>query len=128
MNKFHATVFALLVAGAALLGAVAVTRTTGLGSSARHANDAAVSAQTKQLAVYAAKLRKELRARPPALPKIPKPPPPPATAAAAPAPQAPPRIVYHQPPPVVVTIHHSHGDDGSHEADGGGGGDGGGDD
>lgn len=119
MQKLNLTLVAALVAAAAVLGTVAVTRTTGLGSAARHANDAAVSARTKQLAAYAAKLRQELRAKPPALPKVPKPAP---AAAAAPT-SPPPRIVYHQPPPMVVTVHRNHGDDGSHEADGGGGGD-----
>jgi non-ribosomal peptide synthetase component E (peptide arylation enzyme) len=118
MNKAHLTLFALLVAGATVLGAVAVTRTTDLGRAARHTNDAAVTAQTKQLTAYAAKLRKELKAKPPALPPVPK-----ASPAAAPAQQQAPRIVYHKPPPVVTVIHRHHGDDGSHEGDGGGGND-----
>jgi hypothetical protein len=116
MHKFHVTIVAVLVAGAAVLGAVAITRTTGLGSAARHANDAAVASQTRQLAAYAAKLQKELKAKPPALPKVPK------AAPAAARPAAAPQIVYHRPPPIVHVIHH-HGDDGS-EADSGGGGDG----
>jgi hypothetical protein len=120
MNKAHVTILAVLIASATVLGAVAVTRTTGLGQAARHTNDAAVVARTKQLASFAAKLQKELRAKPPALPAVPKPKPAPAPVAAAPAAQAP-RIVYHQPPPVVIVKHH-HGDDGSHEGDGGGGG------
>ena len=73
MNKAHVTIFALLVAGATVLGAVAVTRTTDLGRAARHTNDAAVAARTKQLGAYAAKLQKELKAKPPALPAVPKP-------------------------------------------------------
>jgi hypothetical protein len=116
MHKFHVTTIALLVAGAAVLGAVAITRTTGLGSAARHANDTAVASQTQQLAAFATKLRQELKAKPPALPKVPK-----AAPAAAPA-AATPQIVYHRPPPIVHVVHH-HGDDGP-EADGGGGGDG----
>jgi hypothetical protein len=116
MHKLHVTSLALLLAGATVLGAVALARTTGLGSAARTANDAAVTSQTKQLAAYAAKLRQELRAKPPALPKLPRP------AAAAPRVQAP-RVVYHRPPPVVRVIHH-HGDDGGGESDGAGGGDG----
>ena len=117
MNKTYLTLFALLVAGATVLGAVAVTRTTGLGRAARHSNDAAVVARTKQLAAYAAKLQKELKARPPALPKVPKAAPA-AAPAAAPVAQAAPRIVYHRPPPVVTVVHtHHHGDDGG---DGGG--------
>ena len=126
MNKAHLTLFAILVAGATVLGAVAVTRTTGLGRAARHTNDAAVTARTKQLASYAAKLQKELKAKSPALPPVPKPAPAPAPAA-APVAQAAPRIVYHRPPPVVTVVHtHHHGDDG--ESDGGGDGGGGGDD
>lgn len=127
MHKFHVTALALLLAGAAVLGTVAVSRTTGLGAAARHQNDAAITARTRQLVDYAAKLRKQLAAKPPALPAVPKP------AAAAPvvqatqAPQALPapsaaRIVYHRPPPIVVTVHH-HGDDGSHDGGGRGGGD-----
>ena len=122
MNKAHVTLGALLFAAAAVLGAVAVTHTTGLGRAARHTNDAAVAAQTRQLASFAAKLQKELKAKPPALPPIPKPKPAPAPVAAVAAPAAAaPRIVYHQPPPIVIVKHH-HGDDGSQEGDGGGGG------
>jgi hypothetical protein len=116
MNKAHLTLFALLAAGATVLGAIAVTRTTHLGRAARHTNDVAIAARTKQLDAYAAKLQKELKAKPPALPAVPKqhlasaP-------AASPAPQQAPRIVYHQPPPVVVHRHHD--DDGSGESDGG---------
>lgn len=120
MNKAHVTILAILVAGSAVLGAIAVTRTTGLGAAARHTNDAAVAAQTKQLKTFAAKLRQELKAKPPKLPAIPKPAPATAAPAAAPAQAQAPRIVYHQPPPVVVTIHKHHGDDGP-EGGGGGG-------
>lgn len=117
MEKLHVTILALLLAGAAMLGTVAVARTTGLGAAARHTNDAAFAARARQLTAYAAKLRKELKARPPALPSVPKQQP----VAAGSAPSSAPRIVYHQPPPVVVTVHHGHGDDGSHEGDGGDG-------
>jgi hypothetical protein len=124
MDKAHVTILALLIAGATVLGAIAVTRTTHLGHAARQTNDAAVAARAKQLGAFAAKLQKELKAKPPALPAVPKPKPvaapvaaPAPAAAAAPAP----RIIYHRPPPVVTVIHtHHHGDDG--ESDGGGGG------
>lgn len=122
MHRFHVTVMALVLAAAAVLGAVAVARTTHLGSAARHTSDVAFAARAKQLTRYAAKLRKELKAKPPALPSIPKPQSPPAAAPTSAAPPAP-RIVYHRPPPVVVTVHHSHGDDGPGGGDGGGGGD-----
>jgi hypothetical protein len=124
MNKAHLTLFASLIAGATILGAIAVTRTTGLGRAAQSTNDAAVAARTKQLGAYAAKLQKQLKARPPALPRRPKPKPVPVAAPAAAASQSAPRIVYHQPPPVVTvgpTTHH--GDEGSHDSEGGGGGD-----
>jgi hypothetical protein len=125
MNKAHLTIFALLVAGATVLGSIAVTRTTGLGRAARHTNDAAVTARTKQLAAYAAKLQKELKAKPPALPRVPKAAP--IASPAAPVAQAAPTIVYHRPPPVVTVVHtHHHGDDGG--SDGGGDGGGGADD
>jgi non-ribosomal peptide synthetase component E (peptide arylation enzyme) len=125
MNKAHLTIFALLVAGATVLGAVAVTRTTGLGRAARHTNDAAVTAQRKQLAAYAAKLQKELKTKPPALPRVPKAAPAAATPG-APVAQATPTIVYHRPPPVVTVVHtHHHGDDGGSDGGGDGGGGGG---
>jgi hypothetical protein len=121
MNKAHLTLFALLLAGATVFGAVAVTRTTGLGRAARHTNDAAIAARTKQLGDYAAKLQKELRAKPPALPPVPKPAP--AVSAATPGAQTAPRIVYNRPPPIVTVVHtHHHGDDGTHDGESGGGG------
>lgn len=123
MNKAHLTILALLIAGATVLGAIAVTRTTNLGRAARHTNDAAIAARAKQLGAYAAKLQQELKAKPPALPRVPKPKPIPAPTA-APAPAAVPRIIYHRPPPVVTVIHtHHHGDDGESGGGGGGGGD-----
>jgi hypothetical protein len=117
MNKAHVTILAVLFAASAVLGAVAVTRTTHLGAASRAAQDAQVAAQTHQLNAYAASLKKQLHVKTPALPAVPKAS---AARAGATAPAAP-RIVYQQPPPVVVTLHH-HGDDGS-DGGGGGGGD-----
>ena len=54
MNKAHVTLGALLFGAAAVLGAVAVSHTTGLGRAARHTNDAALTARTRQLATFAA--------------------------------------------------------------------------
>jgi hypothetical protein len=123
MDKAHVTILALLIAGATVLGAIAVTRTTNLGHAARHTNDAAVAARAKQLGAYAAKLQKELKAKPPALPAVPKPKPV-AAPVAAPAPAPAPTIIYQRPPPVVTVIHtHHHGDDGESDGGGGGGGD-----
>ena len=123
MNKAHVTLFALLVACATVLGAVAITRTTHLGRAARHTNDAAIAVRTKQLTAYAAKLQKELKAKPPSLPPVPKPKPPAPVAAAGSATQSTPRIIYNRPPPIVTVVHtHHHGDDGSGDGNGGGGG------
>lgn len=116
MHRTHTTVVAALIALAAVAGAFAVVRTTGLGSSARHANDAAVAAKTRQLAAYERELRRALAARTPALP------PAPAATSARPAQASPQRVIYHRPPPVVVVTHSRHGDDGS-EAERGGGSD-----
>jgi non-ribosomal peptide synthetase component E (peptide arylation enzyme) len=122
MNKAYVTIFAILVAGATVLGAVAVTRTTNLGRAARHTNDAAIVARTKQLTAYAAKLQKQLKAKPPALPPVPKATPSAATAGAAGS-QSTPRIIYNRPPPIVTVVHtHHHGDDGPESGGGGGGG------
>jgi hypothetical protein len=112
MNKAHLTILAVLFAASAVLGAVAVTRTTHLGAASRAAEDATVAAQTHQLNAYAASLKKQLRAKPPALPAVPK------AAAVHSSASATPRIVYQQPPPIVVTVHR-HGDDGSDEGGGG---------
>jgi len=115
MNKVHVTIFAILVAATAVLGAAAVTHTTGLGRAARHTSDTAVEVRTRQLEAYAAKLKRELKAKPPALPPIPKP----VVSAPAAAPPAP-RVVYHRPPPVVDLDLRHHGDDGAGETEGGG--------
>jgi hypothetical protein len=116
MNKAHLTILAVLFAASAVLGAVAITHTTRLGAASRSATDAAVAKQTKQLSLYAAKLRQQLHTKTPSLPAMPKVAAASSSAPAAPAAPAAPRIVYQQPPPVVVTLHH-HSDDGS---DGGG--------
>ena len=104
MNKAHLTILAVLFAASAVLGTVAVTRTTHLGAASHAAQEATVAAQTHQLSAYAATLKKQLESKPPALPAVPK-----AHASSA---AGAPRIVYQQPPPVVVTVHHG-GDDGS---------------
>jgi hypothetical protein len=116
MKKQHSLAVATLLALALVLGSVAVFKTTGLGASARHANDAAVAAKTRQLAAYERNLAKALAAKTPALPKLSRR----AGTAPAAAPQT--QVVYHRPPPVVVVTHTHHGDDGA-ETQGAGGGD-----
>lgn len=120
MRKLHVAGVSLVLALAAVLGTGALTRTTGLGAAARHANDAVVAAKTRQLAAYETKLRQALAAGTPALPPLSKA----VSRGAAPATTAPrQRVVYRRPPPVVVVTHASHGDDGYERAEGGGGGD-----
>ncbi len=115
MKKTNVALIAGLLALAAVLGTVAATRTVSLGAAGRNATNATVHARTRQLAAYAASLRRALAHKPPALPAVPK------TNGQAPAQ----RVVYHRPPPIVIVKHTHHGDDGGFEqADGGGGGDG----
>jgi hypothetical protein len=119
MRKSNVAVIAGLLAAAAVLGGVALVRTTGLGAASRAANDAAVAAKEKQLAAFQAKLERALARKTPALPPLPKAVQ--ASAAVSPAgaaPQA--KVVYRRPPPIVVVKHTHHGDDG-YEAEGGGG-------
>jgi hypothetical protein len=117
MHRSHVAIISTLLALAVVLGAVALTRTAGLGTAARRGNDAAVAAKTKQLAAYEATLRKALAAKSPALPPLPKPSSPGASPATS-APQQ--RVIYRRPPPVVVVKHTAHGDDGFEQAAGGG--------
>jgi hypothetical protein len=120
MGKLAVTVVAGFLAGAAVLGAVAVTRTVSLGSGRARTADTAIRARTRQLNRFEASLRRELARKPPALPPLPKAAPAPAAAS------APPPVVYRRPAPIVVVRHLHRGDDGGGEAadsEGGGGGD-----
>lgn len=108
MNKLHTAIVAALLALAVVLGGVAVVQTSGLGAAAQHANDAAVAAKARQLAAYERGLQHALRAKTPALPRVP------AGAAGGQATQQ--RVVYHRPPPIVVVKHTHRGDDGSEGA------------
>jgi hypothetical protein len=129
MHRIHATAVAVLIAAAGVLGAVAIVRTTGLGSASRHANDRAVAARMQRISLVEARLQAALRVKTPPLPpvpKVPKAPPAPAAvpiAQAAPVQAAAPRVVYSRPAPVVVTVHKHRGDDGGHDGGDGGGGD-----
>lgn len=104
MNKLHVTIVATLLAGAAVLGAVAVTRTTSLGTAQRQGSNAAVLARTRQLDRLQASLQRALAQKPKA------------RASTSPAP----RVVYHRPPPIVVVRHAHQGDDGGFENAAGG--------
>jgi hypothetical protein len=120
MSRLKVTFVAGLLAGAAVLGAIAVTQTVSLGAASTRTSDTKLLARAKQLDRFEASLRKALAKTPPALPAIPK------TAAAAqhagraPATGAQPRVIYRRPPAIVVVRHLHHGDDGSREAADGG--------
>lgn len=106
MNKRHASVIALLLGLAVLLGTFATMRTTHLGAASRSATDARIAAQTQRLSAAERSLRRALAARPAR----------PATPRASQAPQASqaPKTVYVRPAPIVVHLRH-HGDDGRQE-------------
>jgi len=120
MHRLNVAIVAALLAVAVALGTDAVTRTVGLGTAGRHANDAAIAAKTRQLAAFEQKLRQALAAKTPALPPMPKTPRP-SSAPAQAAPPPPQRVIYRRPPPIVVVKHTHHGDDGTERGDGGGG-------
>jgi len=112
MKKTNVALIAGLLALAAVLGTVAVTRTVSLGAASRHATTTTVRARTRQLDAYTASLRRALAHKPPALPALPK------TNGQAPVQ----RVVYRRPPSIVVVKHTHHGDDRFEQADGGAGG------
>lgn len=94
MNRRHATIIALLLGLAALLGTFAAIRTMHLGAVARAAGDARIATQERRLTAAERSLRKSL-GRPSAAR---------ATAKA-------PKTVYVRPAPIVVPLR-GRGDDG----------------
>jgi hypothetical protein len=94
MNRRHATVIALLLGLAVLLGTFAAIRTTHLGAASRAATDTRIAAQERRLAAAERSLGHAL-----------------AHAPASPATAKAPNTVYVRPAPIVVHLHR-HGDDG----------------
>jgi hypothetical protein len=116
MKRVHVITVALLLGVAAVLGVVAASRTAAV-RVASHSNNSnvEVAARAQRLDRVEAALRKALRDRPPALPRLPSTQSP-ATASAG--------VVYRRPAPIVVLKHAPHGDDGGdQEAEGAGGSD-----
>jgi hypothetical protein len=76
MKRSHALLLALLLGVAVVAATFAVVTTTSLGMSARAAApampDARIAARTAKLDKTEAALRRALRKKPPALPKLPK--------------------------------------------------------
>jgi len=94
MNRRHATVIALLLGFAVLLGTFAVIQTAHLGTASRAASDARVAAQERRLTAAERSLRHALAS-------------PSASSATAQAPKS----VYVRPAPIVVSLHR-HDDEG----------------
>jgi hypothetical protein len=119
MNRINTLAVAALFGLATVLGAVAATRTAGIGTHAHARSSSFVVAQTRRLNHLERALHRSLRQRPPALPAVPKVP----AVAPRPSVQAAPQIVYRRPAPIVVVKHTSHHDDGGEaQAEGGDGG------
>jgi hypothetical protein len=93
MNKTHATVIALILGLAVVLGLFAALRTMQLGAAARTATSASIAVQQRQLTAAEQALRRTLAQKPAA------------------AGHATPRTVYVRPAPIIVHLHH-YGDDG----------------
>jgi hypothetical protein len=108
MTRTHAFLIAVAVAIAVVAGSFAALRTTQLGAAAAPRVDAAqIARQNRALDRAEVALRKQLAARPPALP--------PAPLALPPAPAgAPQRVIYVRAKPLVRVVPR-HGDDNEHE-------------
>ena len=112
MKNVHVITVALLLGVAAVLGVVAASRTAVVGAvSQSHASNAFLAARAQRLDRVEVALRKALRDRPPALPRVPAAKNPARTGA---------RVIYRRPAPIVILKHSSHHDDsGDRESEGG---------
>ena len=96
MKKIHVVAVALLLAVAAVLGVLAASRTAGVGAvSHLPVSSASVAARVQRLDRVELALRKALRDRPPALPRVP---------AAQGQATSRPQVVYRRPAPIVVRM------------------------
>jgi hypothetical protein len=114
MSRKHATVVALALALAVVMGFVALARTARAGSSAHAAgtvSSASITRRSHALDRLEASLRRSLQKQPPALPAVPafrKQAQPAASRparSAVPATPVAPRVVYVRPAPIVVHRH-----------------------
>lgn len=123
MKRTHAVLIALALAVAVITGSFAALRSQHLArqATASRVGTAQFIRQTRALDRAEARLRAELRRRPPAIPATP-------TAAPVRAVAQPQTVVYRRPAPIVHVIHRHGGEhESEHESSGDGGG-GGGDD
>lgn len=115
MKPIHALAIAAVLAVVAVFGVTAATKTSTLGASTRQASAASIATKAGKLDSFEAALKKALRSKPPALPKV--------SAvrgvtAAAPAGSAllarasAPRVIYRRPAPIIIHKQSRHGDDG----------------
>lgn len=106
-TRGHAIALSIAIGLIAIVGLFALTRTVGLGNSARSATDTQIARQSAALDRYAVSLRRTLARSAARLPLAP-------AGSTATAPQGagqPVRIVYHRPPPIVIHKHRSGGED-----------------
>ena len=115
MSRRLAIVFAALLAVNAVVGTVALTRTTHLGQASHTSSNALVAKRTTQLDRFEASLRAQLAKKPPPLPKMPSRSASNGATASAAAGAVAPRVQYVRPAPIVV---HKHRAGGEHEDDG----------
>jgi hypothetical protein len=92
MNRRHATIIALLLGVAAILGMYAAMTTAHLGAASRSATNASIAAQQRRLTAAEQALQRSLAKKTVAV-------------------HGAPRTVYVRPAPVIVHLHHG-GDDG----------------
>jgi type II secretory pathway pseudopilin PulG len=121
MKPIHALAIAAVLAVVAVFGVTAATKTSTLGASARQVSAASLATRAHKLDSFEAALKKALRSKPPALPKV--------SAlygatGAAPAASAllasasAPRVIYRRPAPIIIHKQRRHGDDGYESASG----------
>lgn len=126
MKPTHALAIAAALAAVAVFGVTAVTRTSQLGASAKHASAGTIAARAHKLDSFETALRKALLTKVPKLPKVPavhsvsRAGSAPAVGSASIVSVSAPRVIYHRAAPIIIHKHSQHGDDGG-EAEGGGG-------
>lgn len=114
MKPLHAIAVAAALAIVAVLGGTAVMKTLTLGATARQASAASIATRAHKLDSFEAGLKKALRSKPPALPKVPTLG---AGGVAAPAGStlpvgaSAPRVIYRRPAPIIIHKQSRHGDD-----------------
>jgi type II secretory pathway pseudopilin PulG len=121
MKPIHALAIAAVLAVASVVGVTAATKTATLGASARQASAASLATRAHKLDSFEAALKRALRRKPPALPKVSA-----VHGAAGAAPggspllgtASAPRVIYRRPAPIIIHKQRRQGDDGYESASG----------